>query len=61
MEGWSDTKAREWLDGMLIMNAVYLIAKEEEVRASLAAKLREVRDECVCSACGSVAIHRSEQ
>ncbi len=58
---WADEKAKKWVEGLLIRNDVYLIAKESEVLASLAALLREVRDECMCSACSEPAIHQSEQ
>jgi len=57
-EDWATEKAREWYD------TVWPRAPKEVKAAdceTLAVLLREVRDECVCGACGSTACHESEQ
>lgn len=53
---WADKKVERWFNdpgGEVMM--------DDCAKAGLAAVLREVRDECVCSGCGSVCCHEREQ
>jgi len=61
MKDWAEEKAAAFLYAEPGALADFTQTEIEEYIKHLAALLREVRDECVCSACGDIAIHQSEQ